>query len=387
MTGSTKNHYNAIVIGVGSMGAATCFHLAEAGQRVLGLDQSSVPHTHGSHGGQSRIFRKAYFEHPDYVPLLEDAYTRWKALSNESPIPLFYETGIAYFAPPKHQTLQGVSASSARHGIPLSVLDQSAIANRFQQFNLPEQYTGLFEPASGYVLPEATIELLISKARVNGATILTGVSVLHWKREGKHVTVTTSQEQYTCDKLVITAGSWSAKLIPALKDKLTVTQQHLIWVEPEHPEEFMAPHFPCWFIEDEELGMFYGFPYSDGVTPPGPRGLKLANHRPGIPVDPDRRGAEDYRRTRELTAVFFQRYLPRIKYRRMEEKSCLYTYSEDEHFIIDFLPGSDERVVIACGFSGHGFKFVPTVGKILADLALHGKTELPIALFSASRLR
>src|SRR6185436_2444268 len=118
-----KTNFDVIVLGVGSMGSSTCYYLAKQGIKVLGLEQFDIPHELGSHTGQSRIIRKAYFEHPDYVPLLNCAYENWKDLENESGTQIYYRTGLVYFGRPEHELIKGVKLSASLHNIPLETFD------------------------------------------------------------------------------------------------------------------------------------------------------------------------------------------------------------------------------------------------------------------------
>ncbi|HWC53058.1 MAG TPA: N-methyl-L-tryptophan oxidase [Chitinophagaceae bacterium] len=379
-----SNHFDVIVIGVGSMGSSACCFLAECGMKVLGLEQFDIVHEQGSHAGQSRIIRKAYFEHPDYVPLLERSYHNWKKLEQQTTDEVYHRTGIVYFGPPEHQTMAGVRKSSSLYDIPVDSLSKEESFNRFPAFQIPADFEILFEHDAGLVTPERAILLYAEQARKYGAAIHTHEKVSAWKEEGAKISVVTDKNDYTADKLVITAGSWTSKMIPDLKTELKVTRQTLAWVNPGDTEKFSLGNFPCWFIEDPDRGMFYGFP----ILPErfgGPVGLKLASHRPGEMVDPDRINRRSNDEEEANIRYVLSKYLPEAGNDIISIKTCLYTYSKDENFIIDHLPGYNKKIVVACGFSGHGFKFVSVVGEILADLAMKGKTELPVAFLSLSR--
>lgn len=378
--------FDVIVIGAGSMGASTCWDLANRGVKVLGIDQFHPPHEHGSHTGQSRIIRKAYFEHPDYVPLLERSYENWKKFEVETGATFYFETGIVYFGKPSHPTMQGVRKSAELYDLKADEINKKDSVKEFPAFRIPGDFQTLFEPEAGFVTPETSIRHYLQFAEKLGAKFKFGERVLSWKREGDGVKVTTDRETYFAEKLIITTGSWSSSLIPQLKSSLKVTRQTLAWISPKNPDLFSLGNFPCWFIEDEELGMFYGFPVLPFEKFGGPIGLKLASHRPGETVDPDHVERKTLRSEEESIRKILSKYLPEAGDEIITLKTCLYTYSPDENFIIDFLPGTNNRVIIACGFSGHGFKFVPVIGEILADLSVKGKTDLPIGFLSQSRL-
>ncbi|HEX8038382.1 MAG TPA: N-methyl-L-tryptophan oxidase [Chryseosolibacter sp.] len=372
----TPNHYDVIVLGVGSMGSAACWHLARRGQKVLGLEQFDIPHERGSHAGQSRIIRKAYFEHPDYVPLLERAYENWQSFEKETGTRIYHRTGILYFGERENATIRGIRTSARLHGIPVEDWTHAQYQKKYPAFRVPDNFDVIYEADAGFVTPERAIRLYAGEAVRNGAVIMKNTAVKEWKA-GSKIEVVTASGEYTCGKLVITAGAWTGRLVAGLKAKLQVTRQLLAWVAPPDPDRFSPDNFPCWFVEDPALGTFYGFPVMPSNDFNGPIGLKLAHHHPGIPCGPDDILGDIPAAEEEKLRAFLRTYLPEAGDTIIALKHCLYTYSPDTHFIIDHLPDYDGRVVIACGFSGHGFKFASVVGEILADLAMKGKTDLP----------
>ena len=369
------------------MGSAACWYLANRGLKVLAIDQFSPPHELGSHTGQSRIIRKAYFEHPDYVPLLQRAYNNWRDFEYVSDQQFYFETGIGYFGPTQHATMAGVKLAAEKYRIKVEALTTQTSKAEFPAFSIPSSFETLHEPEAGFVRPELAISSYLQFAKRKGSTVNTNERVMDWKQVEDHVEVTTDKATYRAEKLVITAGSWTSKLLSQLSPSLKVTRQTLAWVNPKNPALFALGNFPCWFVEDPELGMFYGFPLLPFEKFGGPIGLKLASHRPGTAVDPDHVERVTLASEEKAIRTILHRYLPEAGDEIITLKTCLYTYSPDENFIIDFLPGSKNRIVIACGFSGHGFKFIPVIGEILCDLASTGKTVLPIEFLSLSRFR
>jgi sarcosine oxidase len=378
-------HYDVIVIGVGSMGSSACWFLAQRGYTVLGLEQFEISHEKGSHTGQSRIIRKAYFEHPDYVPLLEHAYENWRAFENETGAVMYEQTGIVYMGDPETETMKGIRESAFLHSVSIKYPSLTHAREQFPAFRIPGNFQVIVEPDSGFVTPERAISMYASEAVKKGAVIKTNEPVTEWKQEAGIIKVTGATGEYTCDKLIITAGSWASKIIPTLPTELKVTKQMLAWVNPKKREPFLLGNFPCWFIQDPELGLFYGFPVLPEGRFGGPAGLKLAHHFPGEISDPDHVSKEIPANTEENIRHILSKYIPDADGPVIDIKTCLYTYSRDEHFIIDHLPGSNQRVTVACGFSGHGFKFAPVVGEVLADLAMKGKTDLPVGFLSLDR--
>jgi len=377
--------YDVIVIGVGAMGAATCYYLAKKGQKVLGLDQFEIGHEMGSHGGQSRIIRKAYFEHPDYVPLLERAYENWEQLEADSGEKIYHQTGLLYFGPPGNEITGGVLKSASLYNLLVFKLTQREAKRQFHQFNFGNDFEIVYEPEAGFLTPEKAIRTYAIIAGQIGARILENEPVKSWKMKGDSVLVKTNNETYEASKLVITAGAWSSILIPGLHRKLKVTKQALAWTMPTEPDSYALGKFPCWLMKDPDRGPYYGFPMLDPQEFGDPFGLKSAHHFPAEQFDPTMHERPVNENAEEDINFALSRWLPNANEKIVAMKSCLYTNTPDEHFIIDHLPGHDGRVTIACGFSGHGFKFASVMGEILADLAIKGETRHPVGFLGLNR--
>ena len=381
-----NNFYDIIVIGVGSMGASTCYFLSQRGYKILGLEQFDIPHEQGSHAGQSRIIRKAYFEHPAYVPLLNRAYENWKTFEAETGTTIYHKTGLLYAGKPDQVMLKGVKQSASSYNIPLENFKSAFASKRYPQFNIPAEFEILFEPDAGFVTPEKAIQLYIKEAIKKGAAIHTKEKVLEWKKEGTSVVVSTDKNIYRGNKLIITAGAWAGKMIPGLESKIKITRQFIAWIKPKKIHDYTLDNFPCWMIADDiKPGVYYGFPSLPVATFGGPEGLKLAHHYPGLVTDPDNVNRQTTNEDVENLKYVLNKYLPGTFDSVLTAKTCLYANSPDEHFIIDKLPGYENHVTIACGFSGHGFKFVSVIGEILADLATEDKTSFPIEFLNANR--
>jgi sarcosine oxidase len=381
-----KTNFDVIVVGVGSMGSSACYFLSKMGSKVLGLDQFDAPHEFGSHTGQSRIIRKAYFEDPGYVPLLNSAYENWKNLEEETGAFIYQGTGLVYFGPSDSEMIKGVKRSARVYAVPLEELRSDDVKKRLSQFAMPANFEALFEQDAGFVCPEEAISLYKEQAIRLGADLHSNEKVITWRNEGSGIVVTTTKDQYYCDKLVLTAGAWAGKMIPGFVSTLRITRQFVAWIQPKSKTNFELNNFPCWMIADDQRpGAFYGFPVLPEKRFGPPSGLKLAYHYPGDITDPDDVNQAATSADLENILYALNKYLPQAGQDVVATKTCLYANTPDENFIIDKLPGFEDRVLIACGFSGHGFKFMSVVGEILADLALKGKTAQPIEFLNAKR--
>jgi len=378
--------FDVIVIGVGSMGSATCYYLAKQGHKVLGIEQFDISHELGSHTGQSRIIRKAYFEHPDYVPLMERAYKNWARIERETGEQLYYKTGLLYAGNSTNEMIRGVKLSASLYNIELEQLSTTDASQRFPQLSFPNDFEILFEPDAGFLPPERSIRLYTAQAKKHGAIIHSNEKVVEWTKEGVGIIVKTDKHLYHCNKLIITAGAWAGKMIPGFSSKIKVTRQFIAWIKTKDDKHFALHNFPCWMIGDaDKHGCFYGFPLLDTKKFGEPPGLKLAHHFPAQVTNPDNVNRQTTEDDLKNIKYCLDKYLPGVFDSVLHTKICLYGNSPDENFIIDKLPGYEENVSIACGFSGHGFKFASVVGEILADIAIEGKTDLLIDFLNAKR--
>ena len=375
--------FDVIVVGVGSMGASACWHLAKRGLKVLGLEQGPIPNPEASFVGATRAIRLSYTEHPDYVPLLQGAYEKWEILEEECGEELLRLTGALYMGPEEGDLVSGASRSAKEHDLSHSLYTHNELHQNWPQFKLPDSFVGLYEERAGYLLSERAVEAFVKEARRHGADMRGGQMVTSWSAGDTGVKVCTGGEEYFAEHLVMAAGAWAGKLLGNLDISLRVTRQVLGWVAPTYPEHFTADRFPVWVLDGNDgEGVYYGFP----LTPDGSggEGLKLALHWPGREVDPDtvERGV-NFGDDRDIKDAL-NRFIPLGMGPVVSQKVCLYTNTADGHFIVDRHPDY-ARVSLACGFSGHGFKFASVMGEVLADLATTGKTDWPIGFLGLSR--
>lgn len=377
-------NYDAIVIGIGAMGAATSAELARRGLRVLGLEQFDIPHERGSHHGRSRMIRMAYFEHPGYVTLLKRAYELWHRLESESGEKLLHITGGLYMGRPDSELVEGSLASAQLHSLPHEMLDPRKLGQRFPMFRLPGDFVGFFENQAGFLLPERCVAAYAQQARQGGADLRANEPVTRWSADRDGVTVSTARQSYRARRAIFCGGAWSQRLLSELGLPLQVTRQVLAWVQPKQPNLFTVGRLPVWAVDrnprEHYAGVHYGFPMA-----PGDPGFKLALHLPGSPTDPDNICRDVLPGDEETFRPFLQQVLPDADGPLLAHAACLYTNSPDSHFILDRHPQYD-HVTFACGFSGHGFKFASVVGEVMADLSVKGTSDWPVDFLRLSRL-
>ena len=360
------------------MGSATLFHLARRGLRVLGLERYDLLHEYGSSHGFTRIIRLAYWEHPTYVALLRRSYELWRELEREAGEQLLHITGSIDAGPADGPIFTGALRSSELHGLPYEVMDGTELRRRFPGYRLPEKTQCLLQPEGGFLLPERCNLTHVAGAEAAGAEVHYREQVVEWGTASGHCWIRTARARYETGRLVFCAGAWASKLIPELTGLAQPERQVLAWLKPPRPELFTPDRFPVFYIEVEE-GRYYGLP---SCRVPG---FKLGKyHHRGERVDPDAMKREVEPEDEELLRRFAARYFPDGAGPALMLKTCLFTNSPDEHFILDLHPQHPE-VAIAAGFSGHGYKFCSVVGEIMADLAERGETRHDIEFFGLKR--
>jgi sarcosine oxidase len=381
------NTFDVIVVGVGAMGSAACYHLAKRGVRVLGLEQFSIPNAMGSSHGESRMIRLCYYEHPDYVPLLRRAYELWHELQAHAKCQLLLMTGGIYMGHPQGEFIAGTLRSAARFNLPHESLTRHELRRRFPQFNVPDHYAAVHEPNAGLLLPERVIAAHAQLAISHGASLRAHEPVVDWASTSHGVSVRTTNGAYAANHLIICGGAWSAKVLGEIGVNLLVTRQVLGWVWPRKPELFALGQLPVWAIDHPDATLHYGFPMLPADLSARP-GFKIAHHFRGEATSaeavnrlPQQNDEEDFRWA-------LARYIPDADGPLLSMAVCMYTNTPDSHFIIDRLGGAGcahDNVTVACGFSGHGFKFSSVIGEILADLATQGATLHPIQFLRLDR--
>jgi sarcosine oxidase len=371
-------NYDVIVVGLGAMGSAAVAELARRGHRVLGLEQFQSPHALGSSHGKSRVIREAYFEHPLYVPLVRRAYEAWGALEEATGRELLRITGGVMIGLPESSIVAGARRSAVTHGLPFEDLSAPEIRRRFPALAPDEAVVGIYEPRAGVLHPERCIEALLDQGKAQGAVLRFAERVISWQAGRDGVTVRTTSGGYRAGRLVLAAGPWLGELLGDLGLRLQVERQVMFWFQPRARAELFQPaRLPVFIWEWQPERFFYGMPeLGDGV--------KVARHHEGESVLPERVSREVTRAESGAMLELVARHLPDAAGEVIDSRVCLYTNTPDGHFILDFHPGFPE-VVIASPCSGHGFKFAPTVGEIVADLAIEGKSRFDLAPFSVHR--
>ena len=372
--------YDAIVIGVGGMGSAAVYHLARRGLQVLGVEKHAIPHEMGSSHGYSRMIRYTLQEHPSYVPLVRRSYELWHEMEETAGEELMVTTGSIRAGAPDSPFFLNAQEACDLHSIPYEILTASEVNKRFPGYRFPEEISSVYQADGGFLLPERCIVTHVQAAERAGADVHSQETVLDWEARGDGVQVRTDRDTYTAGRLVVTAGPWAANLVPELAAYAVPERQVMGWFQPKRPELYAADAFPVFGLFTEE-GRYYGFP-SHAVP-----GFKIGRaHHLLQKVDPDAINREVHPEDEDILRQAVNRYFPLAAGKLLDGKTCMYTNTPDEHFMIGTLNGQPQ-VSVAAGFSGHGFKFASVIGEIMADLAQSGATEHDINLFRLDRFK
>jgi sarcosine oxidase len=375
-------HFDVVICGLGAMGSAALLHLARRGKRVLGLERYAPGHDRGSSHGGTRIFRLGYFEHPSYVPMLRRASALWRELESTFGKPLLHVTGIAEIGPPDSSLVRGTLAAAQRHGLRHEVLAAPELMRRFPAFRVPPHYLGVLQPDGGFLELERSVTAQLALAIAAGAEIRTAELVRSIEPRGSRVRIVTNWRTIETERAIVAAGPWIKSLLPEFAGVLRVTREVVGWFEPTDISLFADGRFPVFIIESRH-GMHYGIPAQDAGR--FADGIKIAkHHHRDETVDPDRYDRTISAQDEALIRAAVADHIPAANGRLIAAETCLYTMTPDGDFLIDRLPGAP-NVIVASPCSGHGFKFAPVIGEILADLATAETTGHDISRFRFAR--
>lgn len=371
--------FDVAIIGSGSMGMAAGYYLSKQNKRVVLIDTNDPPHSEGSHHGETRIIRHAYGEGESYVPLVLRAQKLWLDLEKESGKTLFHQTGVLNIGQEKSTFLQNVLKSATKHSLPLEKLTAEDINNRWEGFDVPDDLVGCFEMTSGVLMSDACVQAYRDLAIKHGTTLLANTCVNQITPDESGVTIETEQQTIQAKELIISAGKGTNDVLTMLDTQLPLQpiRKTFSWF---HSEEaiYSKDNFPA-LTYDVNNNTYYGFPSIDGA------GVKIGRHSEGKSVEskeslkPFNTYPEDMGDVSRLVHAIMPEELP-----HKEGKVCTYTNTPDGDFIIDRLD-NHPNVAVACGFSGHGFKFASVVGEILSDIVVDGESKQDISRFRVGR--
>lgn len=367
------------MLGIGGVGSAALRELSRRNLNVLGIEQFTVAHDRGSSHGQTRLIRQAYFEHPNYVPLLTRAYELWDELEETTSQKLFYRCGLLEVGPPDGVLIPGVEESARQHDLHIERLTETEARKRFPQFRVPTGYQAVFEPSAGFLMVEKCVQANIKLARSLGAKVAFETKVQQVDFAESLSVLQTDRGVFAAPKLIICGGAWMPQLLP-IAGNFRVVRKHLDWLRPRNNQMHVDQGCPGFLYEVDE-GHFYGFPQIDEL------GVKVAEHSGGeTQEDPASLSKAQDGTSLARTLELVDRCLPFVTHETTHHDVCMYTMSPDNHFVVDRHPDVP-GVVFAAGLSGHGFKFTSVLGEILCQLAIDGETSHDTEFLAHSRFK
>ncbi|MFQ5679024.1 MAG: N-methyl-L-tryptophan oxidase [Gemmatimonadota bacterium] len=372
--------YDVAVAGLGAVGSATAEALARRGLSVLGLDRHAPPHALGSTHGETRMIREAYFEAPFYVPLVQRALEAWRRLEERSGRSLLRQTAGIMIGPPECDLVAGSRESARRHDLPCEELSAGEIRRRFPALHPADGMVGILEPRAGYLHPEGCVKAFLDLAAAAGADLRFDEPLTEWRAADGGLALRTPGGEYSCDRLLVAAGSWIPALLPRLALPLTVERAVQFWFEPSAGahRDLVPERCPVYAWEPRPGHIWYGFPAQ-------PRGVKVGFHYGDRTVDPDAVGRTVRDVEVERMRAVLDLYLPAAAGPLREAEVCLYTNTPDHHFLIDAHP-EHAGVFFVSACSGHGFKFASILGELLAETLATGSSAPELRRFRLDRL-
>jgi sarcosine oxidase len=369
-------HVDHVVVGLGALGSAAAYQLAARGADVLGLEQFELGHVRGASHDTSRIIRRAY-DRPEYVRLADSAYRDWAEFEEVSGERLVTRTGGLYFCPadapvPAAHYLDSLRACGVDH----EALDAATVRERFPQFDVPDDVTTVWTPDSGIVHASRSVAALQMHARMRGARLRDRCPVTALEEDADGVVLQTAQGPVHAGSVVLCTDAWTNRLLAPLGAQipLRVMQEQVTYFKPQRPTDFEIGRFPVWIWEGPVC--YYGFPCYGEST------VKAARDVSDLLMDVDERTfVPSGDRAAELKA-FMSAVMP-ASGTALRTVTCQYALTPDRDFVIDRLP-AHPRLLLGLG-AGHGFKFTPTFGRVLAELATTGVTSDDVSLFRADR--
>lgn len=357
---------DVVVIGTGSVGSMATWQLAQRGLRVVGIDRFPVPGPFSAYAGESRVFRMVYAEGGHYTPLLQRARALWRELEAASDASLLTVTGVVTIMDHDHPDHAALLRAGREYGLDFEVVTGDAARQRLPQHVIRDGDVALLDPEGGYLRSELAVFSAVREAERLGATFLGNREVRGLQRSGDTWSVRTGEEEVRAPRLLIASGTGAGPLCAALGTHLAVLPQVLTWF-PVKDREVLTRRPEQVFIRSSRAARFYGFPSTDGWT------VKVAASVYLDEVESMVRPPTWDPRHLDTIQSWVAEFLPALVPRPVRAMVCADGYTPDETGLLGRVPGL-EGVVVAIGFSGHGFKMATSLGAVAADLIVTGQT-------------
>ncbi|XP_077150431.1 peroxisomal sarcosine oxidase isoform X1 [Ranitomeya variabilis] len=378
--------FDCIVLGAGIQGSFTAYHLAKNQKKTLLLEQFPLPHSRGSSHGQTRIIRRAYAE-DFYTNMMQESYELWAELEKESGIQLYRKTGVLVIAPSGNEEFESICKNMEERKISWEFLTQEKCKQKYPGLVLKPGEVVCCDHDGGVLSADKALRAVQEQFQKMGGVIRDGEKVKH-VQPGQVVTVTTTSSIFEAKKLVITAGPWAQKVLSPLGLELPLKTLRInvcYWKEMIPGRSGLLQNFPTFLgvnLNGEEHEV-YGLPSQEY-----PGLFKICFHG-GNEADPEERELQvkpNQIQDIQILCNFISQYLPGLHPKPAVIEQCMYTNTPDCNFILDYHP-LHKNIVIGSGFSGHGFKLSPLVGKILCDLSIGKQSSYDLKPFCISRFK
>lgn len=367
---------DVVVIGLGAAGAFAARELAARGLRVVGLERHALLHDRGAYAGESRLFRAAYHEGTEYLPMLLDSRRRWFAAQTAGRRELFVETGALSIGAPDAPSMCNVLDSLEVAEVPHLTLDPGQLRIRYPQHGDITDEIGVLDRLGGTLRPESAVAEIQRQARIAGAELRPDHEVLALDESERDVAVHTSAGVLRASRVIVIAGVRTAGLVPTLASVLRIVPLALTWFAPADPADFAPEVFPA-FIRDRGTEHVFGVPSLDGALV---KAGWAASDDP-IPTPEDLPARLDVRRLAEVAARVVA-FLPALAAGIARQSLHMDVYTPDKRPLLGTV---SPRTVVATGFSGHGFKLSPALGVAAAALAADEEPPYDLAPFAPGR--
>ena len=365
------------VVGVGSVGSMASWQLAARGFRVIGIDRFTIPGPFSAYAGESRVFRMVYAEGGHYTPLLQRARDLWRELGAACGTDLLEITGVVTITDHDHPDHAALLRAGRERGLAFEVVTGGEARRRLPQHLIREGDVALFDPEGGYVRSERAVFSAIQLAQRHGALFLGNRTVAALEHRGGRWSVRTDREEVRASRVLIATGTGAGPVCAALGTHLAVLPQVLTWFPIADPGRYRSQRHQV-FIRSSRDAQFYGFPSTDGWTVKVAASIYLdevASAARPLTWDP---------RHLDTVRSWVGTFLPDLVPEPVKTVVCADGYTVDETGLLGCIPGMD-GVVVATGFSGHGFKMASSLGAVAADLISAGATATDISFMDPMR--
>ncbi len=349
----SSNHFDIIILGAGALGVSCAYELSKSGQKIALIDQFTPPHSKGSSFGETRLFRQAYFEDERYIPFLKSAYQHWRSWEDELKSSFLYDNGYLTLFNSSSDIAQKMHKNAKKWNISGFNLDAKQVQESFPQFQNDNNFSGYLEKNAGMLDVEIIFEKCLQGFSKAGGVCCFNETVMDWKEDSENFIVQTQKEKYHCGKIIFTPGAWLREMPLLTEMKLTVKRGVQFWFPP--PPVPFPKEMPC-FAFALDKNYVFGFP-------PLRSGIKIANYHPSDTIEDLSLNRETYT-SEEFNSVhnIAHQFFPWLPSKPSSFHVCMYTLTQDEDFILDYLP-NNRNILILGGASGHAFKFIPFLAK------------------------